>query len=66
VDRPHAHQARRRPPLRRPARGYEYELDGYRAAMRIAADGTTALTSRNDLDLTAEFAELAGVLTAAL
>jgi bifunctional non-homologous end joining protein LigD len=34
--------------------------------MRIAADGTTALTSRNDLDLTAEFAELAGVLTAAL
>ncbi|MDX8053846.1 DNA ligase D [Lentzea sp. BCCO 10_0798] len=45
---------------------YEYKLDGYRAAMRIATDGTTVLTSRNGLDLTAEFAEPTGVLTAAL
>ncbi|GHH42067.1 ATP-dependent DNA ligase [Lentzea cavernae] len=44
----------------------EYKLDGYRVAMRIGADGTTALTSRNGLDLTAEFAELTDVLTAAL
>lgn len=45
-----------------PQWAYEYKLDGYRAAMRIAADGTTVLTSRNGLDLTAEFAELTGVL----
>jgi bifunctional non-homologous end joining protein LigD len=45
---------------------YEYKLDGYRAAMRIAPDGTTSLTSRNGLDLTAEFAELTAVFTAAL
>ncbi|WP_086667091.1 DNA ligase D [Lentzea kentuckyensis] len=49
-----------------PQWAYEYKLDGYRVAMRIAADGTTVLTSRNGLDLTAEFAELTGVLTAAL
>ncbi|MFI6100860.1 DNA ligase D [Lentzea sp. NPDC051213] len=49
-----------------PQWAYEYKLDGYRVAMRIAADGTTMLTSRNGLDLTAEFAELIGVLTAAL
>ncbi|MEU0797972.1 DNA ligase D [Amycolatopsis sp. NPDC005961] len=41
---------------------YEYKLDGYRAAMRIAPDGTTVLTSRNNIDFTAEFRELAGVL----
>jgi bifunctional non-homologous end joining protein LigD len=41
---------------------YEYKLDGYRAAMRIAPDGTTVLTSRNNIDFTAEFADLAGVL----
>ncbi|MGK3208102.1 DNA ligase D [Amycolatopsis sp. MEPSY49] len=45
---------------------YEYKLDGYRAAMRIAPDGTTVLTSRNNIDFTAEFAELAGVLAPAL
>ncbi|WP_082115380.1 DNA ligase D [Lentzea aerocolonigenes] len=45
---------------------YEYKLDGYRVAMRIAPDGTTVLTSRNGLDLTAEFTELTGVLTTAL
>ncbi|MDX8148387.1 DNA ligase D [Lentzea sp. BCCO 10_0061] len=49
-----------------PQWAYEYKLDGYRVAMRIAADGTTVLTSRNGLDLTVEFAELTGVLTAAL
>ncbi|MGW6936868.1 DNA ligase D [Lentzea sp. NPDC054927] len=49
-----------------PQWAYEYKLDGYRVAMRIAADGTTMLTSRNGLDLTVEFAELTGVLTTAL
>ena len=34
--------------------------------MRIGPNGTTALTSRNGLDLTVEFAELTGVLTAVL
>ncbi|MEO6088375.1 MAG: DNA ligase D [Umezawaea sp.] len=38
---------------------YEYKLDGYRAAMRIAVDGTTVLTSRNGIDFTAEFPTLA-------
>ncbi|HEY3750804.1 MAG TPA: hypothetical protein VGL80_16550 [Pseudonocardiaceae bacterium] len=38
---------------------YEYKLDGYRAAMRIAQDGTTVLTSRNGIDFTDEFASLA-------
>jgi bifunctional non-homologous end joining protein LigD len=45
---------------------YEYKLDGYRTALRIAADGTTVLTSRNGLDLTDEFASLVGVLDEAL
>ncbi|WP_410671477.1 DNA ligase D [Amycolatopsis sp. cmx-4-68] len=49
-----------------PEWAYEYKLDGYRAAMRIAPDGTTVLTSRNNIDFTAEFAELAGVLAPAL
>ncbi|MEU0886212.1 hypothetical protein ABZ345_47225 [Lentzea sp. NPDC005914] len=41
-------------------------MDGYRVATRTASDGTTALASRNGIDLTIEFAELTGVLTAAL
>ena len=45
---------------------YEYKLDGYRCCMRLAPDGTTVLTSRNGIDFTAEFAELAGVLGDAL
>jgi bifunctional non-homologous end joining protein LigD len=45
---------------------YEYKLDGYRACMQIAADGTTVLTSRNGIDFTHEFADLAGVLAPAL
>ena len=45
---------------------YEYKLDGYRAAMRIAPDGTTVLTSRNGIDFTAEFPTLGGVLGDAL
>ncbi|OKA03546.1 DNA ligase D [Amycolatopsis regifaucium] len=45
---------------------YEYKLDGYRACMSIAADGTTVLTSRNGIDFTDEFPDLAGVLTEAL
>ncbi len=49
-----------------PEWAYEYKLDGYRAAMQIAPDGTTVLTSRNNIDFTAEFAELAGVLAPAL
>jgi bifunctional non-homologous end joining protein LigD len=49
-----------------PEWAYEYKLDGYRACMRIAADGTTILTSRNGIDFTDEFANLAGVLAEAL
>ncbi|HET6708707.1 DNA ligase D [Amycolatopsis sp.] len=49
-----------------PEWAYEYKLDGYRAAMRIGPAGTTVLTSRNNIDFTAEFADLAGVLTPAL
>ncbi|WP_370962026.1 DNA ligase D [Amycolatopsis sp. cg9] len=49
-----------------PEWAYEYKLDGYRAAMRIAPAGTTVLTSRNNIDFTAEFAELDGVLAPAL
>jgi bifunctional non-homologous end joining protein LigD len=49
-----------------PGWAYEYKLDGYRAAMRIATDGTTVLTSRNGIDFTPEFAALAGVLGPAL
>ncbi|WP_410646433.1 DNA ligase D [Amycolatopsis sp. cmx-4-54] len=45
---------------------YEYKLDGYRACMRIATDGTTVLTSRNGIDFTGEFPDLLGVLTEAL
>jgi bifunctional non-homologous end joining protein LigD len=45
---------------------YEFKLDGYRAAMRVAPDGTTVLTSRNGIDFTDEFASLAGVLGPAL
>ncbi|XGP76305.1 DNA ligase D [Actinokineospora auranticolor] len=40
---------------------YEYKLDGYRCCLRIAADGTTVLTSRNGIDFTDEFPELAEV-----
>jgi bifunctional non-homologous end joining protein LigD len=49
-----------------PAWTYEYKLDGYRACMRIASDGTTVLTSRNGIDFTDEFADLATVLAPAL
>ncbi|MEV7095108.1 DNA ligase D [Amycolatopsis sp. NPDC051045] len=49
-----------------PEWAYEYKLDGYRASMQIAPDGTTMLTSRNNIDFTAEFADLAGVLAPAL
>ncbi|GAB2792527.1 ATP-dependent DNA ligase [Amycolatopsis magusensis] len=45
---------------------YEYKLDGYRACMAIAPDGTTVLTSRNGIDFTAEFTELTGVLAPVL
>lgn len=45
---------------------YEYKMDGYRCCYRVAANGTTALTSRNNKDLTEEFADLAGGLTEAL
>jgi bifunctional non-homologous end joining protein LigD len=48
--------------------GYAYEpkLDGYRCCYQVAPDGTTVLTSRNGIDFTAEFADLAGVLGQAL
>lgn len=49
-----------------PGWAYEYKLDGYRAAMQIAADGTTVLTSRNGINFTDEFPTLNGVLRASL
>jgi bifunctional non-homologous end joining protein LigD len=49
-----------------PSWAYEHKLDGYRAAMRIAPDGTTVLTSRNGIDFTEEFPQLAGVLAPGL
>jgi len=45
---------------------YEYKYDGYRAVLRVAPDGTMAFTSRNDNDLTREFAALADGLGDAL
>ncbi|HEX6341142.1 DNA ligase D [Umezawaea sp.] len=45
---------------------YEYKLDGYRASMRVAPDGTTVLTSRNGIDFTPEFTSLVGVLAEGL
>jgi bifunctional non-homologous end joining protein LigD len=51
---------------RGPDWAYEYKLDGYRAAMRVASDGATVLTSRNNIDFTDEFRDLAGVLAPAL
>ncbi|QRP48438.1 DNA ligase D [Amycolatopsis sp. FDAARGOS 1241] len=48
-----------------PRWAYEYKVDGYRCCLRIAADGTTVLTSRNNIELTAEFAEIADVVTTA-
>jgi bifunctional non-homologous end joining protein LigD len=41
-----------------PGWSYEFKWDGYRAIMRVAADGTTALNSRNLNDLGARYAEL--------
>src|SRR5262245_5882624 len=41
-----------------PRFAYEYKYDGYRAVMRVAPSGAMTLTSRNDKDITAEFAEL--------
>jgi bifunctional non-homologous end joining protein LigD len=41
---------------------YEHKLDGYRCCCRVAADGTTVLTSRNGIDFTDEFAAVAAVL----
>ncbi|MEV0675005.1 DNA ligase D [Actinosynnema sp. NPDC050436] len=39
---------------------FEDKLDGYRCAARVSRAGSVALTSRNGLDLTTEFAELTG------
>ena len=49
-----------------PRFAYEYKYDGYRAIMRVAPSGELVLTSRNDKDLTTEFAVLAGALGDAL
>ncbi|KAA9156237.1 DNA ligase D [Amycolatopsis acidicola] len=49
-----------------PEWAYEYKVDGYRACMRVAPGGATVLTSRNGIDFTAEFADLAGVFGDAL
>ncbi|WP_326836216.1 non-homologous end-joining DNA ligase [Amycolatopsis rhabdoformis] len=49
-----------------PDYAYEFKWDGYRSIMRVAADGTTVLTSRNNNDFTARFPELTDVLGNAL
>jgi bifunctional non-homologous end joining protein LigD len=49
-----------------PRFAYEFKYDGYRAVMRVAPAGAIALTSRNDKDLTREFAALSGALGDAL
>src|ERR1700754_3101090 len=49
-----------------PRFAYEYKYDGYRAVLRVSPAGDVALMSRNDKDITAEFAELAGGLGDAL
>jgi bifunctional non-homologous end joining protein LigD len=41
---------------------YEYKWDGYRAVLRVAADGTTMLTSRRGNDFTAAYPELGEAL----
>jgi bifunctional non-homologous end joining protein LigD len=45
---------------------YEYKWDGYRAIMRVAKDGGTALTSRRGNDFTRTYPELLGVAAPAL
>ncbi|QWF85826.1 DNA ligase D [Amycolatopsis sp. CA-230715] len=46
----------------RPGLVYEPKYDGYRCCYRVAPDGgSVLLTSRNNQDMTAEFAELTGV-----
>jgi bifunctional non-homologous end joining protein LigD len=45
-----------------PRFAYEYKYDGYRAVLRASPAGDVVLTSRNDKDITAEFAEVAGGL----
>jgi bifunctional non-homologous end joining protein LigD len=49
-----------------PEFAYEFKWDGYRAVMCVAPAGTTVLTSRNGVDFTTRYAELAGVLRAGL
>jgi bifunctional non-homologous end joining protein LigD len=49
-----------------PDYAYEFKWDGYRSIMRVAPDGTTVLTSRNNNDFTGRFPELLGVFGDAL
>jgi bifunctional non-homologous end joining protein LigD len=49
-----------------PGFAYEFKWDGYRAIMRVAADGTTLVTSRNGIDFTSRYPELAGIARGAL
>src|SRR6266702_1288038 len=49
-----------------PGFAYEFKWDGYRAIMRVAPDGTTLLTSRNGIDFTTRYPELAGVARGSL
>lgn len=46
--------------------GYEWKWDGFRGCARVAADGTTLITSRNGNDLTPAYPELPASLAAAL
>jgi len=49
-----------------PDYAYEFKWDGYRAIMRVAPAGTTLLTSRNGIDFTSRYPELAGIARDAL
>jgi bifunctional non-homologous end joining protein LigD len=49
-----------------PRFAYEYKYDGYRAVLRVSPSGDVVLSSRNDKDITAEFADAVGGLGAAL
>jgi bifunctional non-homologous end joining protein LigD len=49
-----------------PGFAYEFKWDGYRAVMRVAATGTTLLTSRNGIDFTSRYPELTGIARDAL
>lgn len=47
-----------------PLYSYEFKWDGFRCSLRVAANGTTVLTSRNNKDFTGRFPRLAATISA--